>query len=136
MIWQTLYAYDYSEDEWNADLNFWLQCCRVYMSLKDTGIKPQPPMANMTIRHLKASMGANFEDWAEGYFSPESGHLDTYLARDDVLMSIRDFQTSAALPCRRLLSASRRFVSSARGLTALILQSYATQVVAYRELCK
>ena len=38
---KTLYAYDYSEDEWNADLNFWLQCCRVYMSLKDTGIKPQ-----------------------------------------------------------------------------------------------
>lgn len=88
---KTLYAYDYSEDEWNADLNFWLQCCRVYMSLKDTGIKPQPPMANMTIRHLKASMGANFEDWAEGYFSPESGHLDTYLARDDVFNEYQRF---------------------------------------------
>lgn len=81
---KTLYAYDYSEDEWNADLNFWLQCCRLYLSLKDSGIKPQPPMANMEKRHLKASMGANFEDWAEGYFSPEGGHLDEYLPRDDV----------------------------------------------------
>lgn len=48
-------------------------------------------MANMTIRHLKASMGANFEDWAEGYFSPESGHLDTYLARDDVFNEYQRF---------------------------------------------
>ena len=41
-------------------------------------------MNNMMKRHLKATMGANFEDWACGYFSRESGHLDTYLARDEV----------------------------------------------------
>lgn len=81
---ETLYAYDYSEEEWNNDLNFWMQCCRFYLSVKDSGLKPQPPMNNMMKRHLKATMGANFEDWACGYFSRESGHLDTYLARDEV----------------------------------------------------
>lgn len=81
---KTLYAFDYSDDEWNADLNFWLQCCRFYLSVKDSGIKPQPPMSNMERRRLKANMGANFEDWANGYFSRESGHLDDYVPRDEV----------------------------------------------------
>lgn len=88
---KTLYAYDYSEEEWNADYNFWLQCCRLYLSLKDSGLKPQPPMGNMEKRHLKASMGANFEDWAEGYFSIDSGHLDEYLPRDDVFNEYQRF---------------------------------------------
>lgn len=81
---KTLYAFDYTDDEWNADLNFWLQCCRFYLSVKDSGIKPQPPMSNMERRRLKANMGANFEDWANGYFSRESGHLDNYVPRDEV----------------------------------------------------
>lgn len=81
---KTLYAFDYSEEEWNADFNFWMQCCRFYLSVKDSGIKPQPPMANMEKRRLKAAMGSNFEDWANGYFSLESGHLDVELPRDDV----------------------------------------------------
>lgn len=81
---KTLYAFDYTEDEWNADFNFWMQCCRFYLSVKDSGIKPQPPMANMEKRRLKAAMGSNFEDWANGYFSLEGGHLDVELPRDDV----------------------------------------------------
>lgn len=88
---KTLYDYEYSEDEWNADINFWLQCCRFYLSLKDSGLKLQPPMANMVKRHLKASMGANFEDWAEGYFSPDGEHLDEFLPRDDVFNEYQRF---------------------------------------------
>lgn len=45
----------------------------------------------MEKRHLKASMGANFEDWAEGYFSEESGHLNTYIARDEVFNEYQRF---------------------------------------------
>ena len=40
---KTLYAYDYTEEEWNADLNFWLQCCQFYLSVMDSGVKPHPP---------------------------------------------------------------------------------------------
>lgn len=81
---KTLYAYDYTDDEWNADLNFWLQCCQFYLSVMDSGAKPQPPMENIIQRKYKADMGANFEEWANGYFSTESDHLDTYLERDVV----------------------------------------------------
>lgn len=80
---KTLYAYDYSDEEWNNDFNFWLQCCEFYLSVMDTGVKPQPPMGNIIRRKYKADMGSNFEEWANGYFSLESDHLDTYLERDE-----------------------------------------------------
>ena len=88
---KTLYAYDYSEEEWNCDLNFWIQCCRYYLSVKDSGIKPQPPMSNMERRRLKAAMGVNFEDWANGYFSTEGDNLDKFIARDDVFTDYQRF---------------------------------------------
>ena len=50
----------------------------------ETNVKPQPPMNNIIQRKYKADMGENFEDWANGYFSLESDHLDTYLERDVV----------------------------------------------------
>lgn len=81
---KTLYAYDYTEEEWNADLNFWLQCCQFYLSVMDSGVKPHPPMENIIRRKYKADMGTNFEDWANGYFSMEGEHLDEYLERDVV----------------------------------------------------
>lgn len=82
---KTLYAFDYTEDEWNNDINFWLQCCRFYLSLISEPMKILPPMTNIVKRKFKAEMGSNFEDWAYGYFSQESEHLDTMLPRDEVL---------------------------------------------------
>lgn len=42
-------------------------------------------MENIIQRKYKADMGANFEDWADGYFSPEGDNLDRMLERDNVL---------------------------------------------------
>ncbi len=81
---KTLYDHSYTEEEWNADINFWLQCCRFYLSVADTGVKPQPPMSNIIKRKYKSDMGSGFEDWANGYFSPESDRLDKQLERDAV----------------------------------------------------
>lgn len=81
---KTLYENGYTDDEWNNDINFWLQCCRFYLSVADTGIKPQPPMANIIKRKYKADMGSGFEDWANGYFSIDGGNLDKQLPRDEV----------------------------------------------------
>lgn len=79
---KTLYAYDYTDEEWNSDFNFWLQCCRFYLSVMESGVKPQPPMENIIRRKYKADMGSNFEDWANGYFSIDSGNLDRNIERD------------------------------------------------------
>ncbi len=80
-----LYGRDYTEDEWVADINFWLQCCAFYLQLIKEPVKILPPMENIIKRKFKADMGTNFEDWANGYFSRESGNLDKFLQRDKVL---------------------------------------------------
>ena len=76
-----LFSRTYSEDEWNQDLNFILQCVRFYLSVSGEPVKLLPPMANIIFRKHKQDMGANFEDWAQVYFHPDSGRLDTFVPR-------------------------------------------------------
>ncbi len=84
-----LYTSDYTEEEWNDDLVFMLECCRFYMSVAREGVKIQPPMANIMTRKLKADMGTTFEDWATGYFSEDSGRLDTELNKIQVIEDLK-----------------------------------------------
>lgn len=86
-----LYSKAYSEAEWNADINFFLQCCRFYLSLASEGIKILPPMDNIVRRKFKADMGTNFEDWATTYFSEESGRLDTFVVREKAFNDFKQF---------------------------------------------
>ncbi len=79
-----LFSKTYSEEEWNQDLNFILQCVRFYLSVAGDPVKILPPMTNIIFRKHKQDMGANFEDWAQVYFSPDAGRLDTFLPRAKV----------------------------------------------------
>ena len=76
----------YEESDWNADLNFLLQCEKFYLStLSLPGIvKILPPMKNIVIRKNLSVMGDSFKDWAESYFSLNSGRLNKYLVKDEV----------------------------------------------------
>lgn len=94
---KTLYATDYTDVEWNNDFNFWMQCCRAYLEIADTGMKPQPPMGNIKRRRWKAEMGSNFEEWANSYFSPENDHLDKELVREDVFKDYQIFSNMARI---------------------------------------
>lgn len=76
-----LFSKTYSEEEWNQDLNFILQCVRFYLSVCSEPVKLLPPMANIIYRKHKQDMGENFEDWAQVYFSPDAGRLDTFISR-------------------------------------------------------
>ncbi len=73
-----------TEDEWNADLNFLLQCLRFYLSVAQENIMIVPPMNNIVIRKNMAVAGDNFMEWASDYFSQDSGHLDKKLVKDEV----------------------------------------------------
>ncbi len=79
-----LFSKTYSEEEWNQDLNFILQCVRFYLSVSDEPIKLLPPMRNIVFRKLKQDIGSNFEDWAQVYFSPDGEHLDVFVPRTKV----------------------------------------------------
>ncbi|WP_288370367.1 hypothetical protein [uncultured Algoriphagus sp.] len=63
---------DYTREEWNDFYNFMIQCCHFYLQHD----KIEPPMSNVEKRNLLGVMGDEFKDWADVYFSPESGRLN------------------------------------------------------------
>ena len=108
-----LFSKTYSEAEWNADINFFLQCCRFYISLVGEPVKILPPMENIVKRKFKADMGVNFEDWASSYFSEESGRLDEFVVREKAFTDFKQFS----------------------GLNKATTQSFTKKLKAFVELC-
>lgn len=88
-----LFGIDYTSDEWNADLNFFADCLKFYLSTLQSPniVKIQPPMGNVSIRRQKSIMGENFEDWAHVYFSEEAGNLDTFIERAKVVKDYEEY---------------------------------------------
>lgn len=78
-----LFAYDYTAQEWEADINFIMQCVRFYLSVEKFGVKIMPKLDNIIFRkHLRA-MSDNFREWAEQYFAEGGDHLDVEIVRQD-----------------------------------------------------
>jgi len=75
---------DYNDDEWNADLNFFAQCLRFYLSIPSPR-KINPPMKNVTMRKMLSEMGAAFKDWAEVYFDVTGNNVNTQIVREEAL---------------------------------------------------
>ncbi len=86
-----LFGVDYTEDEWNADHNFLLQCESFYLKAIQSGAKILPPMENIMLRKRKQDMSGNFEQWAGIYFSPLGEHLDTFIVRQEALDDFRRY---------------------------------------------
>lgn len=76
-----LISSSYKEEDWNADINFFMQCCQFYLSMCQESVKPMPPMGNILKRKFKADMGTNFEEWANVYFAEDGDNLDTFIVR-------------------------------------------------------
>ena len=73
---KNLFGTGYTDQEWNADQNFLLQCQQFYLSVCDQPVKLQPDMGNIKRRHLLAKMGDSFREWAEAYFSYDGGNVN------------------------------------------------------------
>lgn len=72
-----LFGSNYTEAEWEADINFILQCVRFYLSVASLPVKIEPQMGNIIFRKYLRDMSDNFREWAEGYFAiDENGNGD------------------------------------------------------------
>lgn len=78
---------DFPEKDWNDFYNVMLQCCHFYMNYE----KIEPPMDNVEQRNLKSIMGEAFHDWADVYFSAETGRLDKMVEKTE---AFEDFKKS------------------------------------------
>jgi hypothetical protein len=73
--------YDYTEEEWNADLNFFAECVRFFLQVPSPR-KLNPPMDMVTKRNLRADIGEEFKNWADVFFSEGSGNIDTLVPKE------------------------------------------------------
>ena len=78
-----LYDYDYTEEEYNADINFLIDCLQFYLRMARLGQVIEPPMENVIKRVAKREMGDLFTEWATEYFIID-GRLDKPLIRSQV----------------------------------------------------
>lgn len=106
-----LFGQDYSEEEWNADINFFLQCTRFYLSVAGESIKLLPPMGNIVKRKYKADMGANFEDWANFYFSEGSGNIDREIVREDAFTAYKIYAGVNKITMQKFTKSLKAFVA-------------------------
>lgn len=79
-----LMGIEYPEQDWQADIAFMLQCVRLFLSLPVADRKIMPPMKRVERRSERATIGKDFEDWADIFFAPESGNLDREVKQDEV----------------------------------------------------
>lgn len=88
---KNLFGSNYTEAEWEADINFILQCVRFYLSVSNLPVKIEPQMTNIIFRKYLRDMSDNFKDWAEGYFSLTSGNLDREIIREKAYEDYKRF---------------------------------------------
>jgi hypothetical protein len=88
---KNIFGDQYTEEEWNADLNFLMDCTQFYLSTIDVCEEIQPPMGNVRARTLRSIMTDVFFDWAQVYFSQGSENCDNCISRDKALL---DFSNS------------------------------------------
>ena len=116
---KNLFSYNYTEEEWNADINFLVECCQFYLSIIKEDIKIQPPMANVIIRNLRGIMGEPFLDWAQVFFSEQSGNCNKFLPRHEVF---KDFEITSGMSkwtSQRFLKALKAYCDYDRAVMAL-----------------
>lgn len=73
--------FDYTEAEWNADINFFAECCKFFLSVPSP-VKIEPPLGNVQKRNLITQMGEAFKDWADVYFTE---NRDMLLTKSEVI---------------------------------------------------
>ncbi len=96
---------EYSEQDWQADIAFMLQCLQFYLSLPKGERRILPPMQRIERREQMAAIGKDFKQWADDYFAPGSGNLDCELKQTEVLASHNSeatYQLKMALFTRKL----------------------------------
>ena len=106
-----LFGQDYTDEEWNQDINFFLQCTLFYLSLASESIKLLPPMGNIVKRKWKADMGANFEDWANFYFSESSGNINKEIVREDAFLAYKMFAGVNKITMQKFTKSLKAFVA-------------------------
>lgn len=89
-----LFGPEYTEEQWNADINFLIDCLQFFLQEKERGKVVYADLTNIYSRINLSIMGEQFNEWAEGYFLPDGPNLDVMIRKTDVF---NDFISATGL---------------------------------------
>ena len=81
---QDLMGSDYSEEDWQYDINFMVECLRMYLSLPVADRRQASPTGQIKRREILSTIDDKFNEWAEEYFAPESGNLNRRIIKSSL----------------------------------------------------
>lgn len=81
---QNLFGPDYTPEQWNADINFLIDCLQFFLRQKAKKQVIYADLHNIYNRINLSIMGDQFNEWAEGYFLPDGPNLDIMIKKSDV----------------------------------------------------
>ena len=115
----TLWDETYSEENWNNDDNFLLQCLQFYLSQPD---KIDPPKDNLTVRNLMQKIGDVQLKWCNEYFVNEN--LNTFIHTDDVQ---EDYKRTAGKTAKATAKMTEGIEDWCEYMTHITGQSYTSE---------
>jgi len=102
----------YTENHWNEDFNFCIDCLQFYLFVSKYNIVYQPPMQNVIRRMNIQQMGEQFREWAEVFFSPDGGNLNRSIEKS-LLMELFSRATNVkGWSSRKFSKAIKSFVNN------------------------
>lgn len=104
-----LFSSSYSDAEWDADINFILQCVKFYLSVAPVNVKIEPKLTSIIFRKYMRDMSENFKEWAEFYFAPDSGNLDREIVREDAFDAYRRYSGVGKITMQKFTKSLRGF---------------------------
>lgn len=91
-----LFGQDYTPEEYNADINFYLDCLVFYLEMRYRNQVCYPPMENINKRIALQQMGIQFYDFCETYFIVQH-NTDRLIVRHDIFSEYRRSSYSATM---------------------------------------
>ncbi|MBR2083202.1 MAG: hypothetical protein IJ879_00960, partial [Muribaculaceae bacterium] len=76
---------EYTEQDWQADIAFMLQCLQFYLSLPKGERRIMPPLGRIGLREQMAAVGKDFKSWADEFLAEDGDNLDCELKAEDML---------------------------------------------------
>ena len=109
----------YTNEMWNDDVNFMLDCIQFYLKVSKEVVKITPPMDRIKDRISIQIMGNQFRQWAEVYFNKDSENVNTYISKNDTFNAFLRESNVKGWTTNKFSKAIREFCSQCEWVTEL-----------------
>lgn len=109
----------YTNEQWNEDINFLIDCVQFYLLVSRSFIKIEPPMDKVRDRYSIQVMGNPFKEWAEVYFNPNSPNCNNIILYEEAFQAFQATTNIHSWTPTKFGKALKEFCSQCSWITEL-----------------